>query len=55
MTGVSFIVTVFDKTQFAPCGVAARWSEHCAGRRSWGCRLWMVLMLEARLAADRSG
>lgn len=38
-----------------PGVVAARWSEHRAGRRSWAYPLWTVLMLEAWLAAVRSG
>jgi hypothetical protein len=55
MAGLSFIVTVFDKTRFLPGVAAARGSEHCVGRRSWAYRLWTVLMLEVRLAAERSG
>ena len=33
----------------APDVVAARWSEHRAGRRNWTYPLWTVLMLEAWL------
>ena len=36
-----------------PRVVAARWSEHRSGRRSWAYPLWTVLMLEAWLAAAR--